>query len=687
MARPGTPAGCGPRGTEGWGQMDERHTHGTDPNRDDGAERLAAEGEVALARLIMDGGDLTHAADHLGSAFAADPRLPDAHEALTELAGRAGGPAAALVFFPPDRSFVGAVVCRAHLLAACEEWGEAVLLIAGAIRARYDHPWAHVAWLGQEALPGLLSADVVTQALAHMVTALPDPLPEPGREAIAPFHELVAAVVEHHPDDARLAAIGSALARRIGATDQAVAWAERAHRLQPDHIPSIMLGYALRAAGRPDDALRVWREEIARDATDLSLMVDIAELYASTGRAAQGLPWAERAAAARPDDPQAGPAVFGVRYAADGDAAHLLALADHLRANPDHSYAATVLARHSEWRPWLGVVAGATEATVNVLHQLLRSPDADAARGRQVQLTASMIEPPSAVLTFLMSFPNGEVAGRSVGDPDPREPVGAVGRTLWAYDGLIAHPAVPPPSPEAARLVRDTAAASWPHIPAAYDHGVRLSGLPLADLLGVMVHPPEPPDDEQGRYLRAYRPELWVRAVQTFACLGVAHHRTDEPWPRSLRRSVLLDLLDGPEDWLAETASFAMVATAWVDPSVREDVGLRVTERMLAAAKAYRTREVTVLGSLCRLVLLCPWLDATYTDLARDLLAAIGRAEQEPDSTGTGTDTEPPATAATDEGSGTHAGTASDPRPAAAAQPAGPPPRPARRGLFRRRRR
>jgi hypothetical protein len=42
---------------------------------------------------------------------------------------------------------------------------------------------------------------------------------------------------------------------------------------------------------------------------------------------------------------------------------------------------------------------------------------------------------------------------------------------------------------------------------------------------------------------------------------------------------------------------------------------------MLDAATAYRTREVTILGSLCRLVLLCPWLDDTYTGLARDLLA------------------------------------------------------------------
>ncbi|WP_143031690.1 tetratricopeptide repeat protein [Actinacidiphila guanduensis] len=594
-----------------------------------GEERLAAEGETALARLVMDGGDLAHASGHLAGAFAADPRLPDAHEALAEFARRAGGPQAALELFDPDEPFAGTLICRAHLQAACGNWPEALMLVAAAVRADHERPWSHVAWLTQEALPALVPPQAVTQALAHMVTALPDPLPEDAREAVRPFHDLAAAVVEQHRGDASLAAIGSALARRMGDTDRAVAWAERAHRLQPDHIPAVMLGYALRAAGRPDEALRVWQEEIARDGSDLSLMVDIAELYASTGRPGLGLPWAERAAAADPEHPQAAPAVLGVRYAADGDPAHLLALADHLRTRPDHPYAATVLARHSEWQPWLGVVATATEATVNVLHRILDDPEMGADRTAGVQLAASMIEPPSASLAFLAAFPRGEIVNRSVGEPDPREPVRPVGRAVWRYEGLTAHPAVPAPSPEAARLVRDTASATWPHIPAAYDHGVRLSGLALDDLLGVLAHPPEPPDDQQGRFLRAHRPELWIRAVQTFACLGLAHHRADEPWVGSVRRSVLLDLLDGPEDWVSEAAAFAMVATAWVDPSVREDAGLRVTERMLAAATAYRTREVTVLGSLCRLVLLCPWLEPACGDLARDLLAAIRRSADE----------------------------------------------------------
>lgn len=612
--------------------MDELHAGDAGLCAGGGEERLAAEGEVSLARLIMAGGDLPHAAGHLGNAMAIDPRLPETHEALTELATRCGGPHAALDLFPLDRPSTGAVACRAHLQAACGNWAEAVGLIAAAIRTEHDRPWSHVAWLAHDRLPDLLPPEAMTQALARAVGgALPDPLPAQAREALAPFYALTRALVARHPGEARLAAIGSGLARRMGDTDTAVSWARQARRTQPGHVTSVMLGYALRAAGRADEALTVWREEIARDPSDLSLMVDVAELCTATGRASEGLSWAERAAAAGPDHPQAAPAVFGVRYAADGDPAHLLALSDHLREHPEHPYAATVLARHSEWQPWLGVVPHATEATVNVLLQMLESPHADEARGHPIHLAASMIEPPSATLAFLTAFPNGEVANQSIGDPDPREPVREVRTRVWRYEGLAAVPAVAPPAPEAAALLRDTASVSWPHIPAAYDHAVRLSGLSLGDLLGVLVHPPEPADDDQGRYLRDHHPDLWIRAVQTFACLGLAHHRTDQPWNGSDRRRILLDLLDGPEDWVCEAAGFALLAAAWMEPELRVEVGERLAARLAFAARAWRTREVTVLASMCRLALLCPWLEESWYRLAREVLSAVRRAEEGPE--------------------------------------------------------
>jgi Tfp pilus assembly protein PilF len=50
-----------------------------------GDPRLTAEGEIGLARLALDDGELRHAADHVANALAADPTLPDAQEVLASL--------------------------------------------------------------------------------------------------------------------------------------------------------------------------------------------------------------------------------------------------------------------------------------------------------------------------------------------------------------------------------------------------------------------------------------------------------------------------------------------------------------------------------------------------------------------------------------------------------------------------
>ncbi|WP_416875229.1 hypothetical protein [Kitasatospora sp. SC0581] len=605
---------------------------------DEGAERLAAEGEVAVARLAIDSGDLTHAAEHLGDAILAAPQLPELHEALAELCAAAGGPAAARELFPLDgRVYLGTAVCRAHVEAAAGDWNAAVGLLASAIQAEPARPWAHAAWLAREDLPGLVDPDAVAQAVARATGALPDPLPAEPAEAVRPFHDFVQAVLDRHGDHVLLLAMASGLTRRLGDTARAVELADRAHRSAPGYLPAVMLGNALRSAGRPEQALAVWEAELERVAPDLDdsnsyLAVDVAELYGALGRPAEGLPWLERVLAAVPDHPKAGPARYGLRHALDGDPAHLLALADHHRAHPEHGYAQELLERLSHREPWLGLVSGATEATVNVLHQVLAA--ADTSRDTEIECTASTVEPPSSVLAVRLALPRSTVRYQAVGEPDPRLPLTEPTTRIWAWDGTDPRPAVDPPAPQSAELVRATAEIFWPTVPAAYDHAVRLAGLPLDDLLGVLVHPPVPREDDLGRALLAHQPELWVRAVQVFACLGIAHHRADQPWEDSERRRVLRDLLLGPEDWVVEAAGFALVAIGWTQPRTRADIAELLRQRLHHGARARRTRAVTILRSLSALVLAAPWTSAEDRALARHLTAredaADAGAEPEP---------------------------------------------------------
>ncbi len=640
-----------------------------------GEERLNAEGELAVARLAMDAGDLPHAATHLGNAMVEAPALPEVFEALAGLTARAGGADAAIELFGDEHRYIGTAACRAHLLAAARRWDEALQTLAAVVRHDPARPWAQVPWLTSNDLASLVSAESVAGAIARVMGGgLPEPIGEPLTATLRPLLDLARAAVARHPDHQRLLSTASGLARRFQEHELAVAWAGHAHEVGPGHSSAVMFGYALRAAERPEEALAVWTAELTRDPSDLSLHVDVAELYASCGKPLEGLPWLERALAADPGHPLAGPALHGVRFAADGDRRHLLALADHLRDHPEHGYAADVLERHSCGLPWLGNVTGGREAVVDALRQMLAG--ASSARSR-VELTCSAIEAPSAIMTFRQGFPLAEVRFEAVPEPDPRLPAGPVETVVWRYADRTAAPAVPEPSPEAAAAVQLCARLRWPSLPAAYDHAVRLAAVSTRDLLGVLVHPPAPRPDEEGRTLAARAPDVWVRAVQVFACLGIAHQDTDSPWPDSERRAVLIDLLRGPEDWVTEAAGLALLAVAWSDPATREDIGRHLVERMLGAAEAFRTRVVEVLPSLCHFVLACPWLDASFTTLAADLLDTLRRGDE----SGPAAD-DTPAAPQESQAPGMSAA------PGAPAGPAGPGEGriPGRRGLFGRRR-
>lgn len=581
-----------------------------------------AEGEVAVARMLMADGDLTHALRHLTDAFAGDPRLPDTHEALAELVAHAGGPEQALALFVENEGYVGTVCARAHVCAAAARWDEAVGLLFMVAAHDPRKPWLDVAWLRRPDLP--LDPDQLSLTLVRLARGLDDPVEEHERGPLLPALELTRAAVARHHDHPTLLWSASALGRRLGAFGEAVDWADRSFQLEPSHPAAVMKGYALRTMGRPKQALMVWQAEIARAPEELDLYVDVADLYASLNDHAEALAWVERAIAREPDHPRAVPTAHGLRYAMDGDVAHLVTLADHVRADPD-SYAATVLSRACSRRPWLGSVPDAYESVINVLRQLLERTEPS--QDLELSVTVSALEPPSAFRTLRIVFPNASVEVQSVPEPDLRRPVRPVTAEVWRYIGAEVEPALPPPPDEVSAAVRDVATHDWWSPLEAYDRAVALSGCEPVHLMSVLTYPPAPPEDETGQLLARHAPQLWVRAVQVWACLGIAHHRADEPWADSWRRSILADLLNGPEDWVTEAAAFAIVVTAWVDPDARRDAYDLVARRMLDLVRARQEREVTILTSMCVLVLTLPGAPYEVTALAKDVLASLATDE------------------------------------------------------------
>jgi hypothetical protein len=149
------------------------------------------------------------------------------------------------------------------------------------------------------------------------------------------------------------------------------------------------------------------------------------------------------------------------------------------------------------------------------------------------------------------------------------------------------------PSDEAARRLRQVASLSWAHPPAAYDAAVQLIMVQPFDLLALLAHPPAD-----------------VAAAEIWICLGLLHHGTEEPWLDSARRRVLLGLLDGGLDRVTEAALFALIVSAWIDPSARADVAAIVAGRLAEVAPRAGAR------SVAELALATPDLDASARQVA-----------------------------------------------------------------------
>ncbi|MEU7619453.1 tetratricopeptide repeat protein [Micromonospora rifamycinica] len=579
---------------------------------------LTAAEELALARLALDEGDLTHAADHLAAALVLAPTLPDTHETLTRIAAASGGD---LDLFPlGQRAHVGAVVARAHLLAAAGRPAEGLDLLVAATGHAPGVDWAGVPWVTDPELAGRLDPERCARILMQVCAAAPDPVPRIGRAPLQPYLTLARHAVAAYPRHALLLGAASALARRLGEVTLAVTWASRGVRLAPSKLGEVWLGYAYRSAGRTREALAALERAVGHDPDDLAVYADIAGTLADHGHLDQALGWIDRALARDPTFDCAVHTAHRLRFLRDGDVGHLVALADFTRDHPDDSHEHTDLAESCRGRPWLGQVTPATGAMVDALRRALA---ADGLPDAAVHLDT--LEPPSAMRTVTAAVPGLYVEVTGVADPDPREPRRATECRLWRYDGTTAAPTLPTPSTAAADRIRQLAHPAWPHPPAAYDAAVGLATLELADLLGLLVHPPEAPPTALGRVLTGQDPSLWVRCVQVWACLGLLHHRTDEAWATSTRRRVLVELIWGVEDWITEAALFALVTAAWVDPAVRADVAGLVAERLADVAAVAQGRPVPIAVSLAHLALATPAVDPTTTALAHRLLVAPAR--------------------------------------------------------------
>jgi tetratricopeptide (TPR) repeat protein len=598
-----------------------------------GDARPEAEGELALARLALDAGEFSHAAAHTGNAIASDPSFRPAYDVVDELASLVTD---ADTLFPLDgiRIFAGAVAARSYLAARAGKLDNAFDLLCRLAEGEPGKPWT-AGWLAvpdtsMRELAGRMNLNRAVACMRRLSLSLPDPVDPQPAEALRAFLDLARVVVTTHPEPAKALTPLSGLARRLGEHKEAIAWCERAEAIAPSSLTAIMLGYALRSSGRLEESHKAWLTALRRDPGNVNLRVDIAEQLARRGRLDEGIGWLDEALKLEPEHPKAFPSACQMRYEKDDDVAHLVRLADWWRAHPEHVYADNRLATACSGKSWLSLVPPPAEAICNMVVSMAKEhPEPESLRDVKLKCTLSALEVPSAITAMKAMIPGMQIAPAPTPAPDIRVPVAEGRYRLWTYQGTEAVPVVAAPSPEAVAALQGVATRGiWGHPLVAYDTAMPLSALSVDDLLGLLAHGvPVPDDSKPWQGMRAINPPYWPRFTQAWACLGLLHHQTDEPWPDSTRRRVLLDLIRGVEDWVTDAALNALVVAAWIDPGIRTEVTEVVGVRFVQAMQALQQREVTIATSLAQLVLITPGMPADATDLARTVIERRSAAD------------------------------------------------------------
>ncbi|AEV88445.1 hypothetical protein ACWT_7435 [Actinoplanes sp. SE50] len=394
--------------------------------------------DLTLARAALDAGEMSQAARHLAGALPHAPTLPEIHELLSRLAARADG---ALDLFPLEpHAPAGRVAAHAHLLAAAGRPEDGLALLAAASGHTPDVDWAGVPWVSDPVLGGRIDPDALARTVMRLCTAVGDPAPAAAAEPLRPYLTVVRHTVAAHGEHAMLLGAGSALARRLGEARLAIDWATRGARSRPSKLGEIWLGYAFRSAGRIPEALAALRRAVMYDPDDLSVYADVAATLADLGRLDEALSWTDRALERDPRFDCVVHTAQRLRFRADGEVAHLIALADFVRDHPDDTHEHTDLDDCCRDVPWLSGLPASMSRLAPGRPTVNGDPSPDA-RDRLLRVASTgWPHPPAAydrALGLVLVEPwellalLGHPAVTGAADPGAAE--------VWACLGLLHH--------------------------------------------------------------------------------------------------------------------------------------------------------------------------------------------------------------------------------------------------------
>lgn len=537
--------------------------------------------EARMAREALHRRDMPAAIIHIARALATDPNHEMWLLTLRQIVEQApGGNVDSL--FPPRAEPLspGENAVRAWGYHASGRIDEALATLAQVHHSAPESPYLSqwgVGWLRQ-ARPG----DVAREALGGLLIAYLTPLPEhdlqfqQDREAVHELYDWCRIWARGRKDlDSQISFALSVLERKAGELRRAAQTANEAFAQEGDWLSAMALAAAQREREDWLGALGSLREAAALSREMPSIMMDLADLQLERGEYSAALANYEKVLMREANHPAATPAAEFCRYFTTRNPASwqkLTAMAQ------DRRFAARAWELLEREVPFVGSLPEPGDRCAQVLSKMIedyRLSRIHVIPNGPMEFAVPCLEAPSNLLAVRTQTRQWgwKVAPMmrpaKIQKPDPRVPLSQDLKTvLWHFDPQTgAFPRAAQPKPEVQAEIARIANHSW-NWAKDFRRGLvlaeKLGQDHLADLLGVAVYPPELPT---GRWTAL----SWVPRVQITVCQTIAGFGR-QGWEHTTRRRVLLDLVQGPPDWLTLAAAIALGQIAASFPAAEAEI-------------------------------------------------------------------------------------------------------------------
>ncbi len=550
------------------------------PNHDD--DRDVAN-DVEQARAALAQNDLGHALHHIGCALASNPMQQEWMGLLNQIVGAIAQRPDPLSFvnLDGDTSFIDAAN-RSYVLAWLRRWEEALDLITDVAEVRPNIPyllWAE--WWMQQ--PGAIQAMTWEQFssgvlvdLMKIASRCPTPMEkdDPRLPNIQAAVRLINLIRDVHGQQPFVWIVASILGRRLGSTEDTLAMAQYAYKLEAAWNSATSVANVLRDLGRLDEAAQWFHKAMDHDKEAVGAYMDCGDMYLDAGRLDEAIKEYERVLKVEPDHDYVKPSLLYANYKKFNDPNRKLALLRMTEAGDGNDRARELAQRLDPPQAFVTFLPAPADASANALddifQQMFQNPASH--HGSTVRLELSCVESPSVVAAFWLQL---EMWGPTVGfdyqvekvqQPDPRLPKTQVPYNVWTWDGTQPKPALPRPDANVMKKLHSLASEPFAFdiwAPRAQEIARELGPGAMQSLLAALTYPPRPPGSN-------WRVLNWTARAQVATVLVIAH--LDDGWNGSLRQKILYSLLYGPTDWTTSAAIVVLGYLARKDPAIRAEV-------------------------------------------------------------------------------------------------------------------